>query len=87
MAHTKTIGISVAVGLLLASDVAIAQMNDLVARTAGPDKEVQTAQQSLANAIAHLQKVRDPQSQRNVRALDLVKRAQIELRYEDGAGP
>ena len=86
MTHGK-ISIAVAAALILASGVALAQMNDLVARTGGPDQEVRAAQQSLVDAIAHLHKVRDPQSRRNARAFVLVKRAQKELRYEDGAGP
>jgi hypothetical protein len=86
MTRSKAMLISVA-GLMLASGVAIAQVNDLVARTAGPDKEVRIAQQALADAIVHLQKVRDPKSQKNAHILDLVERAQSELRYEDGSGP
>jgi hypothetical protein len=87
MASSKTLGIAAVLGVFLVSGVAAAHMNDLVARTEGPDKEVRAAQQSLADAIAHLQKVRSPQGKRNIKALDLVARAQKELRYEDGAGP
>jgi len=49
--------------------------------------EVMAAQQSLADAIAHLKKVRSTQSLKNARILDLVERAQNDLRYEDGSGP
>jgi hypothetical protein len=87
MTRTKTIGLSVAASLILASGVSVAQMNDGVARTGGPDKEVRAAQQSLADAVAHLKMVRDPKGQINASVLDLVEHAQSKLRYEDGSGP
>lgn len=87
MARSKTSWIAAVLGVFLLSGVAVAQMNDLVARTEGPDKEVRAAQQSLADAMAHLQKVRDPKGKINAAVLDLVDRAQSKLRYEDGSGP
>ena len=87
MANSKIFGIVGVLAVLLVSGVAAARVKDLVARTEGPDVEVRAAQQSLADALRHLQKVRDRTGKRNMAALDLVTRAQNELRYEDGAGP
>ena len=71
----------------IASGGSVAQMNHGVARTKGPDKEVRAAQQSLADAVEHLKKVRDSKGQTNTNVLELVEHARTALRYEDGAGP
>jgi hypothetical protein len=50
------------------------------------DPEVRAAQQAIGDAVAHLQRVRQPQNRTNLRALELLALAQHELEAEVNLG-
>jgi hypothetical protein len=87
MARMKTILVSIASGLILAAGIALAQQENPgpTLRHYGPvDPEIVAAQQSLEDAMAHLQKSRVSRASSIVRARAYIALAGTELEAVPG---
>ena len=87
MHHVKTVLISAAVTMALASSAVLAD-SDVVLRPArSSNSEINAARRALDEALGHLRKVPDPQNRENVRAMTFVKLAQQQLETEGSLYP
>ena len=77
----KTALIAIALGFTFAAGIALAQGGLIPGR---PDPELRAAQQSLVDAMAHLQKARNTGSLSNTRARAYIALAETELAEEPG---
>jgi hypothetical protein len=89
MTRIKTVLLMATLGITLATGVVVAQGNKPPQLFGRPDPELRAARQSLDDALAHLQRARNSDSEEIIRARGYVERAEaaIDPGFDSFAAP